>query len=218
MLGFARECTCKAAATAWKAMAGQDRFASTKRKGTSSKIAQTKAAVSAPTMVYDDGKTQFFLGSAWNAIRAAKDEYDLVVNCCAESPPHHQGKTVWIKLDDTNDCDLKPETAAITEARERMHDLREDHDAVGPKKVLVHCFWGASRSVAVLILLLRVLCPDMDFDQLYDMIQGQRPTINISQTLETQTRWWIHHGILMPRTDDDGEAKRRPLGVVADGE
>lgn len=132
------------------------------------------------------------VGSSYNAtgVRGPDSGFDVVVNCCMESRPVWDAGTVWLPLEDSNDCDLATVQEEFDRAVETIRDKAEEKHPT-PLKVLVHCFWGCSRSVAVAILLAARFTGNNDYDAWLKLIQGQRPYIDVSENLARQVKFTL---------------------------
>ena len=107
---------------------------------------QTLRWFRAPDVVFRDPATgsTISVGSGYNAAYVQHDAYDMVVNCCPDElhVSHPVVRNVWLR--DTNYATLNADTMEQL-AAEVKQVVAEQKD----KRVLVHCWVGASRSVAV---------------------------------------------------------------------
>jgi hypothetical protein len=135
-------------------------------------------------------RVDVFLGGSFNASWITRREcgYDLVLNCSSESQPVWDEGTVWMPIEDDNDNDLSSVLPLFHGACDKVGAWLSE-DPTGRVRVLVHCFWGCSRSFALAILLLARLTRNYDYDHWSDTIIKARPFVDVSKTLEQQTRF-----------------------------
>lgn len=159
---------------------------STERVGTPTE-SQIRKFVDAPSVVFEDSKTHSMIaiGSAYNAATMKPDDFTFVINCCPSELSITHPHLVTVDLRDTND---------ITLNHEELDDILEDMRKVmktPDSRVLISCWMGASRSVAVACYLCcRMYGPTMvgprDWDFFYEEFKRHRPSINVSCQLKNQ--------------------------------
>jgi predicted protein tyrosine phosphatase len=153
-----------------------------------------------------------YVGSGMDAALAqGSNRFDLVVNCSEEleatrpatstatSRAHDASltrhpPTIDIPMRDNEHVRLQ-ETRLRDVARRVVNatTLSKDDDGVAdrfrPVRVLVHCMWGASRSVAVAIWLLHFLLDtSRSVDDWYEIIRHARPSVNLSVRLHRELK------------------------------
>jgi protein-tyrosine phosphatase len=108
-------------------------------------IEQYKAYYSPPTYILDN----LFLGSAFNAANYAflKDlDIDIIINITHEISNYYPTDFMYVqyKINDTD----KTESDIIPYLEESYKFIKENNK---DKKILVHCYMGASRSATIII-------------------------------------------------------------------
>lgn len=130
-----------------------------------------------------------FVGSAKNAADSAsldRNNIRVVVNATRDIDNFFEGRKsgeiryARVPIQDTRDGDLGPVQAELDAAVEAIHEAAQ---AGAP--VLVHCFMGASRSVAVLCAYM-IRHRHMAFAEAYAMIRAKRKCAAINVNFK---RW-----------------------------
>ena len=109
----------------------------------------------APDVVFVDpvSKSSISVGSGYNAAYVQRDAYDMVINCCPDELSVTHPVVRNVELRDTNYATLDLDTMETLAAEvKQVLDLPD-------KRVLVHCWVGASRSVAVAAFIVCRLYP-----------------------------------------------------------
>jgi hypothetical protein len=159
-----------------------------------SKTSQTLALVQGPSLVFTCFGTDksrpvsFYVGSGMDAAVCA---FDVVVNCAIELQPNEYNPTppadtIYIPLRDNNFVRLQ-ETRLRDAARAIISACTTVKGDARHVNALIHCSWGASRSVAVCIWLLHHLVnKNATVDEWYDIIRSARPSVNMSVRLRKE--------------------------------
>lgn len=125
-----------------------------------------------------------YLGTSWNASNWRQlQKYGIraVVNCASEIRCYFTDDLTYLHLPlrDTNDCTLDDTCVASA-----LHFLDEQSKDGG---VLVHCYAGCSRSVAIIAMWL-VKRFAMSFTAAYDEIRQRRGCVNMSKQLASEVQ------------------------------
>jgi protein-tyrosine phosphatase len=132
----------------------------------------------------DTGST-LSIGSSYNAAYLRHGDFDMVINCCPSEIRVTHPRVHELNLRDTNHVTLDGATMeTLTQEIESVMALPNQH-------VLVHCWVGASRSVAVTAYVCcRLYGPTMDpvedWDFFYKEFKKCRPSISVSTQLYGQ--------------------------------
>ena len=141
-----------------------------------------------PTLVYsqdddekNNDKKQIFIGSCIDAA-ATTDQFDLVINCAEDLPqlPDESVAYHHIPLMDGPSSSLADADPAHWEQAQLM--------VAAHSRILFHCVFGSSRSVACAI---KVLCdsyPQLDSTSLYHMFRSHRPSIDLNMTFASELK------------------------------
>ena len=141
-----------------------------------------------PTQVADG----LFLGSAKNAADSASlesNEIATVVNATTEIDNFFEGRHdkiqyVNVALNDTRSARIENVEAAFVAAVEAV-----DRDLQAGKHVLVHCFMGASRSVALVCAYL-MKYRAMTLNDAYQLVQEKRPCAALNHNFHAWLEQW----------------------------
>jgi protein-tyrosine phosphatase len=121
---------------------------------------------------------RIYLGNAYNA----RDYYSLksaniklIINCTKETSNHFNDdfKYINVPIFDENDVNIGQYFKYVTNEINNMYI--EDPSA----SILIHCFMGASRSVAILVSYL-IKYHNMSVDIALEYIEKRRPFINLN--------------------------------------
>jgi hypothetical protein len=147
-----------------------------------------------PDVVFVDPATKasVSIGSSRNVDTMDPDDYDMAINCAPSEIKFTHTRLVEIDLRDTNDVTLD------------YDQLREILDEVRPllvqqqSRIIVNCWMGASRSVAVTCFLLAAIYGPTkkdaaeDFEFFYRECRKFRPSVNVSVRLRDQAIACLH--------------------------
>ena len=150
------------------------------------------------TLVYSYKNTDFFIGSAFNAVKPK--EWFLHVNCCASEITIRNTHDLY--LEDTDYINLRSEREQLDAiVNEVKYVLDFFNTPEQRKSILFNCWVGASRSVGCLIYVLELLIITGFiftenvkfvntkeqvielFDRLYASIKEKRPCVCISKSI-----------------------------------
>jgi hypothetical protein len=151
---------------------------------------QARRWLQAPDIVFEDPDTgsSLSVGSSYNAayLSSAPGDFDMVINCCPSELTVTHPRVREVDLRDSN---------TVTLDGQQMETLAAEVAgvmALPKQRVLIHCWVGASRSVAVAAYICcRLYGPTMDpvedWDYFYADFQKARPSISVSKQLKAQT-------------------------------
>ena len=149
-------------------------------------VAMQSFLLDPPTHICDN----IFLGNALHATTEStlrSHNITAVVNVSREIPCHFKGiEYCWIPVDDVKGGSLLKHIDTACEFISSRHcctpDLDISSSAGGSTgNILIHCFMGASRSVAVLTHYLLRTWPDKSAQEILAFIKTKRPVVNMNQ-------------------------------------
>lgn len=147
-----------------------------------------------PDVVFVDPvtKASVSIGSSRNADTMDPNDYDMVVNCAPSE----------IKISHTRlkELDLRDDNKVVLDFDELHALLAEVKPLLTQQqsRIMVHCWMGASRSVAVACFLLAAIYGPTkrnaaeDFDFFYHECRKFRPSVNVSVRLRDQAILSLH--------------------------
>ena len=121
---------------------------------------------------------RIYLGNAYNArdyYTLKKNNVKLIVNCTKEFPNFFENDFIYynVPILDENNTNI---SLYFNDTIEKIHKIyNEDNN----NAIFIHCFMGASRSVAILIGYLIKHC-SMTVDDAIQYIERKRPFINLN--------------------------------------
>jgi hypothetical protein len=129
---------------------------------------QYTTCYSPPTYILDN----IYLGSAYNAANYTilKDTgIDIIINITNEIDNYYPNDFIYhnYKIEDNEEGDLE-------EFLDKSYDVIKNS---ANKKVLVHCYMGASRSASLVIYYL-IKEKKMSFDEAFDLLKSKRIVVN----------------------------------------
>lgn len=147
-----------------------------------------------PDVVFVDPvtKASLSIGSSRNADTMDANDYDMAVNCAPSEIKFSHTRLVEIDLKDTNDVTLDYEQLDALLADVKPLLVKQQ------SRILVNCWMGASRSVAVACFLLAAIYGPTkrdaaaDFDFFYRECRKFRPSVNVSVRLREQAILMLH--------------------------
>lgn len=134
-----------------------------------------------PTLVFEHDDKQIYIGSCVDAATTT-EPFDLVINC-AEDLPQLPGKNVAYHHIPLMDGPLSSLVDADPAHWEQAQLMVAAHS-----RVLFHCVFGSSRSVACAIKVLCESYPQLDSTSLYHMFRSHRPSIDINMTFASELK------------------------------
>lgn len=147
--------------------------------------------VDPPTHICDN----IYLGNAMHATTEStlrKYNISTIVNVSREIPCHFQQiEYCWIPVDDVRGSSLEQYLDKACEFLATHHTQSQVSDR---GNILIHCFMGASRSVAVLVHYLLRLWPDKCPQEVLAFVKSKRSVVNLNQDFYQELNQ-LHSGV-----------------------
>lgn len=172
------------------------------------KCSQSKSFFMQASHVYTIFDTEFYLGSAWNCLDGPN--YLFHINCAAtEIQSTDPFQCVNLNLIDNNEVSLISQIAKIQYIIDNVFKIINTPSCeLKRSKILVTCWNGASRSTAVLLIILIVILKrikakhvfhgtiESHYNKIYNQVKASRPCVCMSQALKSQSLQILREGLV----------------------
>ena len=141
------------------------------------KIAKVYKFFSEPNLICDKDDIRIYLGNSYNAANfntLHNLQVDSIINVSNEIPNYFPSEFDYFKISipDKNE-------SSICCYFDSVIDYFFKSIENGKKIFFVHCYYGASRS-AIVVLLLLIRYYNIDFDDAKELLEEKRPVVNIN--------------------------------------